>query len=295
MDPVNIAVVGSTGGVGKEVVRCLLDYVAFRPQNADLPPVSTIYAYTRRETDISNFITAEHLAKHPRLKAVFQEHVKPVIVDFDNLPEDFAKNCDLMFSCLGSLVMKVGREQQFKIDHDYAVETARRAKRNGVSICALVSSVGANPSAWVWYTWMKGQIEEDLKNVGFSWLTIARPGLICCKREGRPVESVVQCFAVVDPLSYLSINASDIAEAIVYRSLQRVDTVVISAVESVATEATPVHREVPSKKMDKTEAATFQVLGSRQMSLDAKTFSKYLSETANPTTLPAKKPEEATN
>lgn len=42
----------------------------------------------------------------------------------------------------------------------------------------MVSSQGANPNSWFLYTQVKGQVENEMKGVGFSYTTVFRPGML---------------------------------------------------------------------------------------------------------------------
>ncbi|KAJ5550021.1 hypothetical protein N7535_002037 [Penicillium sp. DV-2018c] len=83
-----------------------------------------------------------------------------------------------------------GFENQYKIEHGLNVEMAKAAREAGTRVCVLVSSNGANKDSNIGYARMKGEIEEDIKNLGFERTVILRPGLIAGTREeSRPLEA----------------------------------------------------------------------------------------------------------
>jgi uncharacterized protein YbjT (DUF2867 family) len=60
----------------------------------------------------------------------------------------------------------------------------------------LISSSGANKTSNIPYSRMKGEIEEDVKALGFERTVILRPGLISGTREeSRPLEAGIRFIA----------------------------------------------------------------------------------------------------
>jgi uncharacterized protein YbjT (DUF2867 family) len=57
------------------------------------------------------------------------------------------------------------------------------AHQQGAETFALVSAIGADPDSSFFYPKTKGEIERDIKLVGFKSLTILRPSIIDGKRE----------------------------------------------------------------------------------------------------------------
>ncbi|KAL3470733.1 protein fmp52, mitochondrial [Aspergillus californicus] len=89
-----------------------------------------------------------------------------------------------------------GFENQYKIEHGLNVELAKAARDAGTKVYVLISSSGADVTSNFGYTKMKGQIEEDVKALGFHRTIILRPGLITGQREeSRPAESVFRFVA----------------------------------------------------------------------------------------------------
>lgn len=87
-------------------------------------------------------------------------------------------------------------ENQYKIEHGLNVELARTARDAGTKVYVLVSSSGANKNSSIPYSRMKGEIEEDVKALGFEKTVILRPGLISGQREeSRPMEAAVRFVA----------------------------------------------------------------------------------------------------
>lgn len=75
---------------------------------------------------------------------------------------------------------------------------ARAARDAGVKVYVLVSSTSASKDSSIPYSRMKGEIEEDVKALGFERTVILRPGLISGQRdESRPAEAVFRFIAGV--------------------------------------------------------------------------------------------------
>ncbi len=64
---------------------------------------------------------------------------------------------------------------QYKVDFTYQYEFAKIAYENGVSRFLLVSSVGADAHSRMFYTRMKGELEERVRKFLFNQLNIVRP------------------------------------------------------------------------------------------------------------------------
>ena len=157
-----ILLLGATGLVGSHVLE-----MALRDAS-----VEEVIAPVRRP-----------IADHSGLRAPF--------VDFDNLderPDVWA--CEAVICCLGTTRKVAGsREKFYRVDHDYPVEIAHRARRAGASTFVLNSAKGADAKSSIFYSRVKGETERDILAVGFDSTVIVRPGLIDGeRREPRPLE-----------------------------------------------------------------------------------------------------------
>jgi len=115
------------------------------------------------------------------------DKLKQVLVDFDKLPDYEAEiNGHAFFSCLGSTRKKTPDLAIYrKIDHDCPLQLARIALKNGMEQFHLVSSMGANAASSNFYTKMKGETENDIKDAGLNCLHIYRPALLTEGKKGR--------------------------------------------------------------------------------------------------------------
>ena len=89
-----------------------------------------------------------------------------------------------------------GFENQYKVEHGLNIEMARAARDAGTKVYVLISAASANKASNIAYTRMKGEIEEDVKALGFDKTVILRPGLIAGQREeSRPLEAAARFIA----------------------------------------------------------------------------------------------------
>ena len=86
---------------------------------------------------------------------------------------------DLIF--MRSKIKKVFQE----VDYVLIMDIAQRLKNSGCETLSIVSAVGANKSSPNFYLSIKGRLEEDLINLGFSKLILARPGHLLGKRSKK--------------------------------------------------------------------------------------------------------------
>ena len=145
-------VIGATGSTGEFLVDELL-----ADKNYELVTI-----FVRRATG----------NKHPKL--IEQ------IIDFSNI--DNYKNLivgDVIFSCLGTTLKAAGsKENQKKIDFDIPATFAKLARENGVSSFVLLSAYGATSKSKVFYSKIKGELEDSLAELNFEQYIIFKPGLL---------------------------------------------------------------------------------------------------------------------
>lgn len=152
-------VIGATGSTGEFLVDELL---------AD-KNYESVTIFVRRATN----------KKHPKL---VEE-----IVDFSNINN--YKNLivgDVIFSCLGTTLKAAGsKENQKKIDFDIPATFARLARENGVSSFVLLSAYGATSKSKVFYSKIKGELEDSIAEINFEQYIIFKPGLLLRANSDR--------------------------------------------------------------------------------------------------------------
>ena len=172
-----IALLGSTGLVGKNVVRLL----------AQLGEAESVYCPVRSIPDLGQMGVLQGAAKFN-----FE------VVDFDDLlgarPEEqwTSSVCanfsgsDAVICCLGTTLKQAGsKAAQEKIDLRLPLTLAALAKRQGVKHFICISAMGANSHSPFFYNRLKGQLEEGLTMMGFETLTLVRPSLLLGQHKDK--------------------------------------------------------------------------------------------------------------
>ena len=98
-------------------------------------------------------------------------------IDFSRL-NNYKKliNGDVLFSALGTTLNQAGsKKEQYLVDYDYQYEFAKIASQNKIPCYSLVSTVGANKSSHFFYPRTKGELEEEIKKLGFKKTYIFQP------------------------------------------------------------------------------------------------------------------------
>jgi uncharacterized protein YbjT (DUF2867 family) len=153
------------------------------------------------------------------------EHLKleQHLVDFTRLP-DFASLIEAqdIFSCLGTTIKKARTKEAFReVDYTYQYEVARIASGKGAEQLLLVSSMGADARSSIFYSRVKGELEDAVSKLPFKGIQIFRPSLLLGSREEiRPRERVSEymmktfSFLLVGPLEkYRPVEAGVVASA----------------------------------------------------------------------------------
>jgi len=157
-------IIGATGATGKDLVNVLLND----------PDYTEVVIFVRRATGMT----------HPKLSEV--------LTDFDKLEEvsDLIKG-DVLFSCLGTTLKTAGsKEKQWHIDYEIPLKFAEIARKNSVPKTVLLSAYGASTASRVFYSKMKGKLEEAISTLAFDQYIIFRPGMLLRKDTDRPGERI---------------------------------------------------------------------------------------------------------
>ena len=160
-------VLGATGLVGSKIIE-------------KLDPKNEVIAFCRRDFD-------------------FPSHVKKNIVNFE---EDFdLPIVDHLFICLGFpvelldlVIMRKSVKKLFKkVDLDLVTQVAKKAKQIGIKNVSVISSVAASDKSLNYYLKIKGQMENNLRELGFDQLNIIQPSHMLGERE-KPIGHDVKLF-----------------------------------------------------------------------------------------------------
>jgi len=161
-----VLILGATGLVGRTALAQILAQ----------PAVTQVIAPTRKP-----------LPKQDKL-------INPVAPKLELLlPEVTGWRPNAAICATGTTIKKAGSKEAFRsVDHDLPLSFARLAHQAGTENFALVSAIGASVESSFFYARVKGELERDVREIGFRSLTILRPSIIEGERdEVRLAESLV--------------------------------------------------------------------------------------------------------
>ncbi len=158
-------IIGATGATGKDLVEILLKD----------PDYTEVVIFVRRNSGIT----------HAKLLEI--------IMDFNKLDEVSGQiNGDVWFNCMGTTLKAAGsKEKQWHIDYEIPVKFAEIAKRNGISRAVLLSAYGASIKSKVFYSRMKGALEDAINALKFEQFIVFKPGFLLRKNTDRRGEVVI--------------------------------------------------------------------------------------------------------
>ena len=164
---------------------------------------------------------------------VVSEAVEEVIVDLkdENSFRGFL-NADCIYITTGTRltlmqllhIKNKDRLNFLEVDFEMPLRIARAAYEKGVKKIALVSAIGANKKSNNFYLKTKGMLEEEILNMGFDKVVIARPGHLLGKRDlptAKEVKIYEFIFKIASPLmvsvlrKYRNIKAESVANSLI--------------------------------------------------------------------------------
>ena len=167
---------GATGFIGSHLLEELLNNPAYE----------LVTVVVRKEISLT----------HPKLNIL--------IGDFHSLRELKSEMiADDVFITLGTTKKNTpDRTEYYQIDHDYPILASQIAKENGAKSVLIVTAMGANENASIFYSKMKGEVERDLITLDFDHTHIFQPSMILGDRiENRPSEKIFQKITkLINPL-----------------------------------------------------------------------------------------------
>ena len=147
-------IAGSTGFLGSKI----LNFLYKEDQK--------IYCLSRRKSEINSI------------------NIEDIIIDFDTINDLSLPKIDHVYLCLGYelrawelISMPEHKKGPFyKVDYEYTLNIAKKAEEAGATSVSLVSAVGANKNSESFYLKTKGDLEEEIKKLGFRTINIFQPG-----------------------------------------------------------------------------------------------------------------------
>src|SRR3546814_18518 len=171
-DPLRIALIGSTGLVGRKIIESCIGRSDVR-----------LIALARREVSLPNGARMELVVAEPANWGAVIDAVRP----------------DALICALGTTWKRAGKDEAAfrSVGQHLVIETALAAHRAKVRQMVSVSALGADARSKNFYLRVKGEVEKELSSIGFKRLDILRPGLLRGARvdDRRPLESLGQVLA----------------------------------------------------------------------------------------------------
>jgi uncharacterized protein YbjT (DUF2867 family) len=185
-------VAGSTGLIGNQLLQLLLA--------------------SHRYTQVKAVTRTDLAFQHPKLVQVR--------VDYSRL-EDFKDElkADDVFCCLGTTMAKARSEERFReVDYAYPVALARVTLAQHAKQFIMISALGADKQSSIYYSRVKGELEDAISGFDFEAIHMFRPSLLLGPRtEYRPAEEAAKFFYRVFwfllPDRYKAIRSSKVAKA----------------------------------------------------------------------------------
>jgi uncharacterized protein YbjT (DUF2867 family) len=193
---------GATGLVGRSLLALLLESPRYR----------RVQVLLRR--------AAPDLAAHPRLATA--------VVDFAALPP--LPPVDDVFIALGTTIRVAGSQQAFRrVDFDAVLATARAGRAAGARRLLVVSALGADPASTVFYSRVKGEMQQAIVTLGYESVVIVQPSLLLGDRAalGQPkrtgeefAQRLLRPLLGWVPSRVRPIRAEDVARAMLRAALE---------------------------------------------------------------------------
>jgi uncharacterized protein YbjT (DUF2867 family) len=140
------------------------------------------------------------------------------VVDFERLASRgdlFA--VDQIFCALGTTIKQAGSQAAFRrVDLEYPLAVAKLGVEHGAQDFLLVSALGASARSRIFYSRVKGELEDALRTLPYRSVTIVRPSMLVGERsETRLGEQIATRIGWLAPGKYKPVLASDVAAALV--------------------------------------------------------------------------------
>lgn len=196
-----ILLAGATGLVGSACLPLLLDDER----------VGTVIALVRRPLSLEHAKLQQWIAPGDDLL----QGLKPEAVG-------------AVISCLGTTIKKAGSQAAFiAVDKELPLGIARWANAQGVPTYCIISAIGADAGSRIFYSRVKGEVEEELERMHFHSLALFQPSILSGPRKekrfgegiGIGVMKVVAPFLIGPLEKYRPMPHGVLAQALVNAAL----------------------------------------------------------------------------
>ena len=131
-----------------------------------------------------------------------------------------SESVDAVICCLGTTIKTAGSQAAFRdVDYDLVVGLGNWAKAQGVPVFCVVSSIGADPGSRVFYSRVKGEMEQALAALDLATLHVFQPSILSGPRVERRFGerigiAVMRLFAPMLPKRYRPMPHDVLAKAL---------------------------------------------------------------------------------
>ncbi len=199
-------VAGATGLVGREILAALLADKRY----------SAVHTVGRSTLPLKHAKLVQHTADFSGLPKL---RLAPALPPVDDV-----------FIALGTTIKVAGSQAAFRtIDFDAVVALSQAALALGATHLGVVSAMGADPQASVFYSRVKGDMEAAVSDLGYPSVTLVRPSMLAGDRDAldQPTRlgeriglSVMRWLKPIIPDDYKAVAARDVAAALVHAVYQ---------------------------------------------------------------------------
>ena len=194
-------IAGASGLVGKELLALLLADSAC--------------------CEVHSLVRKAAVQQHPKL----HQHT----IDFSALGTAQSKPLHLptiheVYICLGTTIKTAGSQEAFRaVDFDAVLAVARLGIAQGATKLGVISAMGASASSSVFYSRVKGEMEDAVEQLGYQSIAVARPSFLAGNRQalyqthrtGEEIALVaMKLFKPLIPKNYQAVQARDVAAAL---------------------------------------------------------------------------------
>ena len=210
MEGISVLLLGASGLTGSHLLSELLE----------LAEIQSVTALVRSPLKID----------HSKLKVVEAD-----LFDLQSVQDLF--KVDVIYCCVGTTAAKTPDKTVYrKIDFGIPTQAAEIAAKLGVKQFMVISSMGANPKSRVFYSRLKGEMEEAVLAQDIPHIHVLRPSLIGGdRREKRKGEKLalmlMKTFKAVVPANYRIIHPRTIARAMIKLTLNPLDKTIFLSTE----------------------------------------------------------------
>lgn len=127
-----------------------------------------------------------HLCRHPLAieHPKLHQHCHPQLVLPSTTTGGAKVQAQVGIIALGTTLKKAGSKAKLRaIDVDLVLQVAATMQQVGVKHLLVVSSIGASPTSSAHYLKCKGDMEQGLIELGFTYLDIMQPGPLAGERD----------------------------------------------------------------------------------------------------------------